>query len=145
MERGAWRVTWGHKESDITDQPNNEQSIACLFTLQTFFSVKKHCSFTLSFKIALSMCCYNEVTLWKYWKWKIHVVVEMLGHVRLCNPTDCSPPGSSVPDISQARILKWVDISFSRAIFPTQGSNPCLPHWQADFLKLSHEGNQKHH
>ena len=27
---------------------------------------------------------------------------------------DCSPPGSSVYDISQVRILKWVAISFSR-------------------------------
>ena len=32
----------------------------------------------------------------------------------LCDPTDCSPPGSSVHGISQARILEWVDISFSR-------------------------------
>ena len=29
-------------------------------------------------------------------------------------PMDCSPPGSSVPEISQARILEWVAISFSR-------------------------------
>ena len=28
--------------------------------------------------------------------------------------TDCSPPGSSVHGISQARILEWVVISFSR-------------------------------
>ena len=26
----------------------------------------------------------------------------------LCGPTDCSPPGSSVHGISQARILEWV-------------------------------------
>ena len=32
----------------------------------------------------------------------------------LCNPMDCSPPGSSVHGISQARILVWVAISFSR-------------------------------
>ena len=32
----------------------------------------------------------------------------------LCNPIDCSPPGSSVHGISQARILEWVAISFSR-------------------------------
>ena len=31
----------------------------------------------------------------------------------LCNPTDHSPPGSSVHGILQARILKWVAISFS--------------------------------
>ena len=32
----------------------------------------------------------------------------------LCNPGDCSPPGSSVHGILQARILEWVAISFSR-------------------------------
>ena len=32
----------------------------------------------------------------------------------LCNPMVCSPPGSSVHGISQARILEWVTISFSR-------------------------------
>ena len=32
----------------------------------------------------------------------------------LCNPMDCSPPGSSVHGILQARILEWVAISFAR-------------------------------
>ena len=31
----------------------------------------------------------------------------------LCDPIDGSPPGSSVPEILQARILEWVAISFS--------------------------------
>ena len=32
----------------------------------------------------------------------------------LCNPIDGSPSGSSVPGILQARLLEWVDISFSK-------------------------------
>ena len=32
----------------------------------------------------------------------------------LCDPMDCSPPGSSVHGIFQARILEWVTISFHR-------------------------------
>ena len=32
----------------------------------------------------------------------------------LCDPVDCSLPGSSIHEIFQARILKWVAISFSR-------------------------------
>ena len=32
----------------------------------------------------------------------------------LCDPIDGSPPGSSVPEILQARILEWVAISFSK-------------------------------
>ena len=33
----------------------------------------------------------------------------------LCDPIDCSPPGSTVPGILQARTLEWVAISFSNA------------------------------
>ena len=32
----------------------------------------------------------------------------------VCDPMDCSPPGSSAHEILQARILEWVAISFSR-------------------------------
>ena len=32
----------------------------------------------------------------------------------LCNSVDCSPPGSSISDISWARIPEWVSISFSK-------------------------------
>ena len=32
----------------------------------------------------------------------------------LCDPVDCSPPGSSVHRILQARVLEWVAIPFSR-------------------------------
>ena len=32
----------------------------------------------------------------------------------LCDPMDCSPPGSSVHGIFQARVLEWAGISFSR-------------------------------
>ena len=38
----------------------------------------------------------------------------------LCDPMTCSPPGSSVPEISQARILERVAISFSRGSFLTR-------------------------
>ena len=59
----------------------------------------------------------------------------------LWDPMDCSLPSSPVHGIFQARILKWVVISFSRGIFPIQGSNPRpqrLLRWQADSLPLSH-------
>ena len=32
----------------------------------------------------------------------------------LCNPMECSSPGSSVHEISQARILAWVAVSFPK-------------------------------
>ena len=43
----------------------------------------------------------------------------------LCDPTDCSPQGSSVRGILQARILEWVAIPFSneRVYFPMNLTN----------------------
>ena len=41
-------------------------------------------------------------------------------------PMDCSPPGSSVHGILQARILEWVANALLQGIFPAQGSNPHL-------------------
>ena len=42
-------------------------------------------------------------------------VVQLLSHVQfLCNPMDCTLPGSSVYGISQTRTLGWVAIPFSR-------------------------------
>ena len=44
----------------------------------------------------------------------------------LCNPMDCSPPGSSVHEILQARILEWVAMPFSRDR-PDPGFKPTSP------------------
>ena len=40
--------------------------------------------------------------------------VYVFSCIQLCDPMDCSPPGSSVHGILQARIVEWVAISFSR-------------------------------
>ena len=39
----------------------------------------------------------------------------------LCDPMDCSPPGSSVHGISQARMLEWDAIASSRGSFQPRG------------------------
>ena len=38
----------------------------------------------------------------------------------LCDPMDCSPPGFSVLEIFQARMLEWVAISFCRGSSQTR-------------------------
>ena len=43
-----------------------------------------------------------------------HVVCCVLSCVWLCDPMDCSLPGSSVHGILQTKILEWVAISYSR-------------------------------
>ena len=58
----------------------------------------------------------------------------------LCNPIDCSPPGTSVHGMSQAEY--WSGLPFP---FPGDLSNPELepvsPTWQAHSLLLSHLGS----
>ena len=52
-------------------------------------------------------------------EYMIPALKELIGEVAqscptLCDPTDCSLPGSSIHGIFQARVLEWVAISFSR-------------------------------
>ena len=54
------------------------------------------------------------------------------------DPMDCSPPGFSVHGTSQARILEWVAISFSRR--SSWPRDLCLQHWQVNSFPLSHQG-----
>ena len=50
-------------------------------------------------------------------------VLSLQSCLTLCDPMDYSPPGSSVYGISQAKILEWVAISFSRGSFwPRDGT-----------------------
>ena len=59
----------------------------------------------------------------------------------LCDPMDCSLPGSSVHGILQARKLKWVAISFPRgkSSWPRVQTpfscidRPILYHWEAQY------------
>ena len=53
----------------------------------------------------------------------------------------CTLPGSSVHGILQATILEWVAVSFSRGIFPTQGSNLDLLRCRQILYCLSHQGS----
>ena len=55
----------------------------------------------------------------------------------LCDPMDYSLSMG----ILQARILDWVAMPSSRGIFPTQGSNPGLPHCRQILYHLSHQGS----
>ena len=53
----------------------------------------------------------------------------------LCDPTDCSLPGSTVCGIFQARILEWVAISFSRYMSKTPPQN--MGYAQSGFIDSS--------
>ena len=51
----------------------------------------------------------------------------------LCDPMDCSPPGSSVHEILQARILEWI-AKTPPGDLPLPGVEPVSPALQADSL-----------
>ena len=66
---------------------------------------------------------------WKVsWRRLCEWVIVTLSCLILCDPMDCSLPGSSVHGIPQARTLEWVAISFSR------GSSPPRDQTQASHI-----------
>ena len=72
------------------------------------------CSFNNSDSLAV-VGLAEMILVWGLAQCLAHDVVYSLSHVWLFfDPIDCSPLGSSVPGISQARILEWVAMSFSR-------------------------------
>ena len=58
--------------------------------------------------LSLSYCFANSR--------KVKALVTQLCLI-LCDPMDCSPPGSSVHGILQARTVEWIAIPFSRESF----------------------------
>ena len=54
------------------------------------------------------------------------LLLSRFSRVRLCDPINGSPPGSSVPGILQARILEWAAISFSNACIHAKSLQSCL-------------------
>ena len=65
---------------------------------------------------------------------KVKVLVAQ-SYLTLCNPLDCSLPGSSVPGILQARIPEWVAMPSSR-----ESSQPRSSTSQADSLPTEPPG-----
>ena len=59
----------------------------------------------------------------------------------LCNPMDCSPPGSSVHGDSLGKNTGVVCCILLQGIFPTQGSNPGLLHYRWILYCLSNQGS----
>ena len=57
--------------------------------------------------------------------------------------TLCDLIDYTVHGILQARILESVAFPFSRGIFPTQGSNPGLPHCRQILYQLGHKGSPR--
>ena len=72
------------------------------------------------------------------WAGHTYTYTLLLSCVRLFEtPMDCSPPGSSVHGILQAKILEWICHFLFQEIFPTQGSNWHLLPLASEFFTAS--------
>ena len=85
--------------------------------------------------LGINLDIYLSILRSKYIQSESEVAQSCLN---LCDPMDCSLPGSSIHGIFQARVLEWVAISFSRGIFSTQGWNLGLPPCRQTLYHLSH-------
>ena len=78
-------------------------------------------TFTFHFHVLeKEMATHSSVLAWRILSITLLVCAAAAAKSRqscltLCDSTDGSPTGSSVPGILQARILEWVAISFSNA------------------------------
>ena len=80
------------------------------------------------------MCASNIVCLW----------VELLQScLILCGPVDGSLPGSTVHWDSPGKNTGVDCPALLQKIFPTQGSNPGLPHCRCILSQLSHKGSPR--
>ena len=59
----------------------------------------------------------------------------------LCDPMDCSQPGSSLYGDSSGKNTGVDCHIFLQGLIPTQGSNLSLPHCRQIFYHLSHQGS----
>ena len=61
----------------------------------------------------------------------------------LCDPVDCSPPGSSVHGDAPGKNTGVSCHALLQGIFPTQGSNSGLSHCRQILYQLSYQGSPK--
>ena len=74
------------------------------------------------------------------WIWSFSILKNYINKIK---PMDCSPPGSFVSGILQAKILVWVSLPSLQGIFPTQETYLlllCPLHWQVGSLTLMPPG-----
>ena len=97
--------------------------------------------------VCLCFLCVRVVVFLLCWKspdMKYTVLcAQSLSCVWLCDSRDCNPPGSSVHGDSPGKSTRQGCHALLQEIFPTQGSNPDLPHCRWILYCLSHEGSPR--
>ena len=114
MDRGAWQVTVHRVTKSGTQQKQ--------LCMHTRISVHKNSLLLLRVQFLLD------------------IVLNTFHGLQYLIPMDCSPPGSSVYGILQARILEWVAIPSPRDL-PDPGLNPGLLHCRQILYHQNHQGS----
>ena len=98
---GDWEAVWKGKES------------LCSYICIYLFNFPSQSTFPASVPGSPSLSLSPlEYPVYGQQLWSICSVAQSC--LTLCDPMDCSLPGSSVYRFSQARILEWISIPFSR-------------------------------
>ena len=105
--------------------------MSCRFVVYSLYYVEGHSLYAHFLESCFFFNC----------KW-VPVVLMLVTQLctTLCDPMNCSPPGSSIHGIFQARILEWVAISFCRGVFPNreQAHISCISCTGRQSLPLCH-------
>ena len=116
MDRGTWQATVHGTHKRVRHDLATKQQLIILTTPVTYLgqSIVIRCfTFLKPYTINFYKVKQENVELNIQFS-SVQFSSFSQSCLTLCNPKDCSLPGSSVHGISQARILDWVAISFSR-------------------------------
>ena len=100
-------------------------SVRLKYQLLTYFLPPLIFVKSLDFRTSLTRCC------------------AVLSRVRVYKPVGYIPPASSLHGDSLGKNAGVDCHSLLKGIFPTQGSNPGLPHWERILYCLSHQGSPR--
>ena len=138
------------------DFPNKNTGVDCHALLQGIFLTQESNLCLLRLPELAGKFFTSSAT----WEALSKCVLVAQSCLTLCNTMDCSPPGSSVCGIFQARILEWVAIPFSKGSsqprdwtcvsciaghsLPSEpGSNPHPQHWKCGVLTTGPPGKSQ--
>ena len=131
--KSPWRRAWWPSavflpgESQWTDEPGGRQSMGSQivghnWVLSTTHSCAWFILLLIKFYTIGIVYTLNIAFLYSNMKWS--EVAQLCP--TLCDPVDCSLPGSSIHRIFLARVLEWVAISFFHDL-PNPGMEPRSP------------------
>ena len=119
----ARKVPWTEKPGGLNGVTEDSDMIECIHT---------HIPNKQLWQSGILCLDLNIIQVLLKWKSESEVAHS---HLTVCNPMDCSLPGSSIHGISQARSCHFL----LQGICWTQVLNPGVPHCRQTLYHLSHQ------